>query len=383
MSSELLYVLVTPDPVIEGSISELLKDEPGQLQVVHSLADLQSLLSIKQPEVVMVDLDPDARAMLEGIDHLITHHAAVRFVALSSQFSQELLLQSMHIGVRHFQMKESTATELRPVLHRLTLQGEGQDRGGRRGNIITVLSAGGGCGATTLAVNLANELQIQKSHPVLMIDLDYSYGAVANYLELSGKYGVADVLGHHGTIDSDLVASTTLDFSPNLHVLISPASINLERVPQIPEDRIEPLLNSCRRIYGSTVIDAPRLPMDLSARLARASSMVLVVMELTINDLRVARNIVQALEVRGVSRSRICVLINRYRRRFRMISIEEVQDALGGCRVVSMSNDYENTLKSINFGKPLSETAPRSALRKDLSKFATSLANGQSNGKRA
>ena len=43
------------------------------------------------------------------------------------------------------------------------------------GNVITVLQASGGCGATTVAINLANELRLKTSEPVLTIDLDSSF----------------------------------------------------------------------------------------------------------------------------------------------------------------------------------------------------------------
>ena len=58
-------------------------------------------------------------------------------------------------------------------------------------------------------MNLANERHILSSEPVLIADLDYAYGAVAAYLELEGKYGIADVLAYDGTIDADEIANAS------------------------------------------------------------------------------------------------------------------------------------------------------------------------------
>ena len=72
-----------------------------------------------------------------------------------------------------------------------------------RGSAVTILSAGGGCGATTLAVNLAAELGAidPSSDPPLVVDLDYHYGAVSTYLAVQGDYGVLDLLNR--TVSGD------------------------------------------------------------------------------------------------------------------------------------------------------------------------------------
>ena len=76
----------------------------------------------------------------------------------------------------------------------------------------------------------------------------------------------------------------------------------------------------------------------------------------------------------GVMQSRILLVINRYRKRNPMISFKECKNALGEENLELVRNDFRNALRGVNFGKPLSEAAPMSALRKDLRTLAQKLA---------
>ncbi len=122
--------------------------------------------------------------------------------------------------------------------------------------------------------------------------------------------------------------------------------------------------------------------MDVAATLAHASEVTLVVLQPIVKDVRVTRNIIQSLIDRDVPVERIKPILNRYRKRREMITIEEAQKALGGITPECLANDYTSALRGINYGKMLSSSAPRSALRKDLVELATHLSGleVQSNG---
>ena len=63
--------------------------------------------------------------------------------------------------------------------------------------------------------------------------------------------------------------------------------------------------------------------------------------------------------------------MNRYRKRHEMIGIEEATKALGGVTPECISNDYASASRGINYGKLLSSTAPRSAIRRDMIQLAS------------
>ena len=87
-------------------------------------------------------------------------------------------------------------------------------------------------------------------------------------------------------------------------------------------------------------------------------------------DVRSTRAILRALTDRGAPAERILPVANRCVKRSRMLSLEDAREALGGVEVAQIGNDFENVMRSINYGQPLSEVAPRSSVRTDLGRLA-------------
>lgn len=364
-------LVLTKDVDTESTLRLLFDadDRIGGLRVCRDIESLTATLQQGLVPLVLVDIDPDPTGLLVRIEPIINRHLHTRFVVLARELRNDVVMQAMQAGVRYVQLKERMTVELPSVIQRIIAAAPTEH--GRAGSSITVLSAGGGAGCTTLVVNLANELQLTTSEPVLIVDLDYAYGAVASYLELDGKYGVADVLGYEGNIDADLVETTAVRHSDTIRALLSPASVNFGHHGPIEADRLAELAGACRQRHRFTIFDAARLPMDTAAVLANASETTLIVLQPVVKDIRVTREIINALVERGVAVERIRPILNRYRKRRELITIEEAQKALGGITPECLSNDYDTAIQGNNYGKLLSNAAPRSALRKDVVHLAS------------
>ncbi len=364
-------LVLTSDVDTETTLRILLAsdDRTGEIQVHRSLEALATALDQSLAPITLVDIDPDPRGLLDRIEPLVNRHMNTKFVVLARELKNEIVLQAMQVGVRYVQLKERITAELPGVIQRVVANPASEGR--RLGAAITLLSAGGGAGCTTIAVNLANELQLATSEPVLIADLDYAYGAVAAYLELEGKYGIADVLAYDGTIDADLIETTSVRHSDSFRALLSPASVGFGRHSVIENDRLRDAIDACRARHGFTIFDAPRVSMDAAAILALESETTMIVLQPAVKDIRVTRNIIQALLDREVPVERIKPVLNRYRKRREIVSVEEVQKALGGVVPVCISNDYIAAINGNNYGNFLSNSAPRSALRKDVMELAS------------
>jgi Flp pilus assembly CpaE family ATPase len=136
---------------------------------------------------------------------------------------------------------------------------------------------------------------------------------------------------------------------------------------------LEPALKACKEAYRYTVLDAPRVPLDAAAALAHASAATLLVFQLTVKDVRVAREMLNQLSARGVSADRILPIANRYWKRSPMLTLEEAQRALGVPPIV-VTNDFKSAINAVNFGQLLAQAARKSALREDLRKLAQKVA---------
>ena len=71
-----------------------------------------------------------------------------------------------------------------------------------RGRIVTVFSAKGGCGKTTLATNLAAALADRGRRDVCLVDLDLAFGDVAIALQLFPAHTIADAVPLGESLDS-------------------------------------------------------------------------------------------------------------------------------------------------------------------------------------
>lgn len=348
--------------------------------VFRSLDDLLVAMDRSHAPAVVVDIDPKPSQMLSELDPIIMRHSGTRFIVLASQQRDDLMLQAMQAGARHFLLKDNITNDLLGVLQRL-VPNTGT-RNGTQGSIIAVLSCGGGCGATTLAVNLAAELHLAASESTLLIDMDACYGGAAGYVGVTASYGLADVLTDGDRIDSHLIQTTAVTYGDYFQMLVSPATVNIDSPATLPLEHLGRMLQMCRKSYMYTVVDAPRVSMEVAARLARASAMTYLMLELNVEDIRVARATYSALASRGIPPERILPLASRFRGRREMISLAEAQRAIGSTQLGHLSNDYQSVLSSINYGKPLAANSPRSVLRQDIQNLAQGIRASISRAKR-
>jgi len=352
----------------------------GQLEtnnVCRDMPELARRLKDAESPAVLVDIDAEPKHVLSQMEPLARRFTGTKFIVLSGLMRQDLLLEAMHAGARHFLLKEAVGTDLNNVLHRLCRQDDSRDGG----KIVTILSAGGGCGATTVAVNLAAELQALEnegdgSKPALVVDLDSNYGASATYLGADSEYGMFDLMNRSSSIDGHLIQSTSVSVSEQLHVMVSvPRNKRGEAIPVDP-NRLGQVVECCRRAYPWTVIDAPRLPFPVIAELMHHSCATLLLLQMTVKDIHVARQTLAGLSALGVSPDSVALFANRYCRRSSLISLPEAEKVLGleKDRLGTLSNDFAAAIEAVNFGKPLLKSAPRSPFRRDLQKLAAKIA---------
>jgi len=364
-------LLMTRERETERAVDQALESTPQvarQFGVCPDLRELAQRLENRQAAVALVDADPQPITTIGNMEPLVRRFPHTRFVVLCRDPRGEVLEEAMQIGARRCVSKGSLVADLPPVLRRLLQDVSAVSS--PDGSIVTVLSASGGCGATTVAINLADELRLLSGKPALLIDMDRFYGAMATYLGVQGKYGIVDVLAQRGTIDAQLVTTTALSTPQDLHILLSPASVNFADPMPMPYDQMDAALTACRQAFGYTVIDAPRMPMDVAATLAQSSALTVIVFELAVIDIRCARAMLTALSDLRVPRERLLFVLNRFRKRGTMISYEEAREALEGMAIHRLSNDFEGTLRAINLGQTLCQASPRSDLRKDLRDLA-------------
>jgi pilus assembly protein CpaE len=374
-------ILLTTDPSTESAVASAIGSEPGfeLASTCRSIGELGSRIDMARQSAVLVDLDGRPEQMLQELEPLIGRHPESRFVLLADAPSQALLLEAMEIGARHVVPKQAIGATIGQVLHRVLPNGLG--RRGVRGCVVSVLSASGGCGATLLAANLANELRLLAKMPALLVDLDHYCGAVSAYLGLQPHFGLENVLLDPDRIDGDLMRSAAAIYDQSLYVLQSPSAASSMVSGPLRLENLPRLVEAAKSAFRFTVVDAPRLPIHVTADLAGASTVTLIPLQLTVLGIRAAKNLMTALLRGGVTGESIVPVAVRYRKRGSMIGLEEACKVLERPSIPWISNDYRSAVESINFGKPLAASVPRSSLRQEIRELAQEIQEAYANGR--
>jgi pilus assembly protein CpaE len=349
-------------------------EQNGRFALAHVCRDFDELVGrLRQTPAaaVLIDLGPEPKERLARLDLVTREFANTRFIVLVGELDNDLMLGAMEAGARHVMLKDAASRDLANVLHRLVPATSLP--AGNAGRVTAVLGTSGGCGATTVAVHLADELPLLSSNPVLLADFDVCYGGVASYLGIQGQYGIADVLARQGEIDPQLIRTTALIRSESMHVLLSPATTRFADPMTMDYSRLADVLDAARQTYHDTVIDAPRVPMPIAVDLARVTDQVLLVMQATVKDIQTAKMMVAGFHNENVPRGHIVCVVNRFHKRKSMVTMDAVRRALPDTALVCIRNDYQNAIKSLNLGQPLAQSAPLSGCRRDIRKLAADL----------
>jgi len=382
MKSADVLLLTQEEPTIAAVRSVLESRALGNAaNVCGSIMDLRSELSRTtngHSPIAMVDIDQDPERMLSELSKITLTYPQLWLIVLAREFNERRVLHAMQVGARHFLRKNAIEVELNQVLeHLLDRRPETPTRSG---TILSVFSCSGGCGATTVAINLANELRLAAAKRVLIVDLDTHYGAAASCLGLKGRYGIGHVLGRQGAIDGHLIESTAATYCAGFDVLLSPAAAEADTGVSLNYDNLPAALEACRESYDYVVIDAPRAPREVMINLASVSRVNLIVLQLTVRDVAFAGSLISFLTDRGIPRERILALANRVRRRGPLLRVEDGRRALDVPTLHPIRSDWAKAAQSINRGQPLADVANRSRLRRDYRRLAAAVQQSMSNG---
>ena len=249
-------------------------------------------------------------------------------------------------------------------------------KGDRDGVVLPVHGLAGGSGASTFATNLAWELaNISKEPPrVCLIDFDFQFGSAATYLDLPRKEAVYELLSDAANSDSDSMLQSMLTFNDKLHVLTAPA--DMLPLDIIGPDDIGRIVDMARANFDFVVIDMPKTIVSWTEAVLARAHVYFALMEL---DLRSAQNVlrlVRALKAEGLPHEKLRFVLNRAPR-FTDLSaksrVKRMAESLDISVEVQLPDGGDQVTQANDHGLPLSETAAKNPLRKEIQKLAKSL----------
>jgi hypothetical protein len=116
------------------------------------------------------------------------------------------------------------------------------------------------------------------------------------------------------------------------------------------------------------------------ADLASVCHLALVVFQLTVRDVSIAKSRVEFLSESGMARDRILPLANRVRKRGPLLRLEDSQQVIGVKQLYCVRNSWRTAVRCLSHGQPLAQDAKRSGLRRDYRKITKRIQQWMTSG---
>jgi MinD-like ATPase involved in chromosome partitioning or flagellar assembly len=226
------------------------------------------------------------------------------------------------------------------------------DEGG--GTTITVFSANGGCGKTTLAINLAAALADGGRRDVCLVDLDLAFGDVGIALHLFPVQTILDAVPLAEVLDSTMIEAILTPSSVGFSTLLAP--IQPAAAESIGAALVSELIYLLRAQFEYVVIDTPPAFTDHVLAAIDQSNVVMLVTTPGQRALRNLRMTLDTLDLLNHPRERRCIVLNRApSANFPVVEVETMLQMSIAAHVPS-SRDVP---ASINRGHPIVLEDPR------------------------
>lgn len=205
---------------------------------------------------LMASLRAERSERLVVLGPSVPDHQVWRFAARARFARPDLVLAALRPMVNRLQRQLGKEAGLDAVLPADDIAAAGHScrellgasLAGRRGRIVTVLAGKGGCGTTTLSVNLAVALADHAAHRVCLVDFDLRSGGVAAMLGLEP----ADSRSADPTVGARAAVTS---YRPRLDCLLAPTRPGAAE--RLETEDVGPLLDALSTRYDVVLVDTP------------------------------------------------------------------------------------------------------------------------------
>jgi len=272
------------EQVLRASLSDMLPEPPdirrGGIRAAHA-----AMLKTTSPRILVVDIsgeeqalkaladlatvvEPDVCVLVIGeLEGLEFYREITRGLGAADYLPKPLArdLVSRHFGGFVMGRSPSSSTAL----------------GGR---VLAITGVRGGCGASSIATNLAWHFGVTLRHHTVLVDPDLYRGNAAFLLNLPVGDGLVAALESPLRIDTLLAERAAQPAAERLHVLAGESPIGI--LPAYTPGAAETLIDALRKRYNFIILDVPFAPVPLYRDLLAQAHQQVLVMEPSLVSLR-------------------------------------------------------------------------------------------------
>jgi pilus assembly protein CpaE len=285
---------------------------------VHAASRVEDVerLLIDLPAELLVILGPGCGADV-AVDFAVRQRLtrpALGVLLLREQLDVETMGVALRAGVRDVVSARDTsavqaACKRSIEMSRQLLGAVAPSPPASEGRVVTVFSAKGGCGKSTLATNLAVSLAESGHRRVCLVDLDLAFGDVGVMLQLTPERGIADAVNSRDRIDTTLIRALLTSYAPGVEVLLAP--VGPTEAERIGRDVVTQVLAGIRTLADYVVIDTPAAFTDGVLAALDITDVHVLVATPDVPALKNLRIALDMLDLLGLSKEHRLVVLNR------------------------------------------------------------------------
>jgi len=355
----------------------------GRLPVARTIEEASE--NIDSGDVRMVLLGPsysDEDAM-EQIRTLHNQDPALVLMLVAEEVTADLLRKGMRAGVSdvleapldepkieaaieqfaHDILKRETAGAVAPP------PTSGMERS-EEGRIITITSAKGGSGKTVLATNLALLLNRFPDMKVCLVDADLQFGDVCLVLQLEPRFTMVNAAHELHHLDGELLDSLLTEHPSGLKVLAAP--LEPAFADDITTAGLMQMLDVLKENFDYVIVDTASMLDELILSLIEKSDDVLMLVDMDLPSVKNAKLALETLRLLKFSTSNVQLVMNRSNSKAKLDN-KEIEGALKMAISASIPSDAM-VAASVNEGRPVVETDPKSKVSKGFESVAALIA---------
>ena len=387
MAQKLAALIVEADP--DGRLDTARAVEAMGFEVAGQAAygtEATFLAAQERPNMVLLALeDPPTRGLstLEALQRLAPDTPVI---AYSSSGDAAMMRRAMRSGARDFLRKPLDPDELREAVFTV-LSHEEQRQMARwsetstevaRGTVVTIVSAKGGVGKTTIAANLAVALHELTSQEVALIDGDAQFGESALLLDVEIDAGIGDLTAREAEFNRQTVSNYVRRHESGVDLLAAPMEPDDWR-PLTPE-QLAAIAQSLAEGHEYVLVDAPALGVNVTSAALHESAVVLLITSLELASVKNTKNALRMFDSWSIPRERVRLVVND-NSRVSGVTVEDVASATGV--EVTLHIGYDAAVAPVSqAGVPIVTAQPKSKFARSVHLLARSLAGMPTDGAR-
>jgi pilus assembly protein CpaE len=375
MSDALKLVIVDPcDSSREDLKKTLLSLESAWLEAECSRYEFfQDVVEQSVPDIGIINLDSNPEQALQLVQSVSTACPDCNLIVSSESNDGQLILSAIRAGAKEFVNSPISASDLVAAMDRMSrhFQSNEATQKKRTGKVIAVCGAGGGVGATSVAVNLSTMLAAHENTSVALADLDLALGDADVFLDMLPEHTLVDLVQNTSRLDIAFLKKSLAKHESGIYLL--PRPVHLDEMQMVGVHEFSHVVGLMKASFNYILLDLSKSYSALDLEALHQADSILLVTQLDLPCLRNVVRILMSLREMNLD-DKVQIVVNRVGQDSGQISLKKAKETLGREIYWQIPNDFSAMVEFRNNGVPLSQQAPKSAITQSLRGLAERVA---------